>query len=257
MTTTRPHGDTEARATGLDATIQDGLAWVAEHRKPLGIAAAVLLLLGVAAAGVYESRRSARAETAAELAAIEADLAAGLGGSRQDALPAEPANADQARRAREAALSRMETFAAEHSGPLGRDARLRAAQLEADLAQLDAADARLQALVGELPDSDPRKGQALRLRGWVLEELDRPQEAATLYEQGAQLESYPARALLWIAASQVHTRLGDPTAALRALDRAIALQTDLGRSPQILRERAFLEAAIDVQSTAADPPPTD
>jgi tetratricopeptide (TPR) repeat protein len=253
MTSTRHHGDTEARATGIDALMQDGLEWAQANMRLLVLMIAGFLVVGLIVAGVYEMRRSARAEAAAALSEIEGELAVGLGGSRLDAVVPEPANQDQARRAREAALVAMDSFIAEHDGtPAALHARLRSAELEADLGRLEAADQHLVGLIGELADTDPVKGQALRLRGFVLEELERPQEAVAVYEQAGSLEAFPPRALAWITAARVHMRLGEDAAALRAYDRAIAIESDLAQDPALVRERRFLEAAIEA-ARAADP----
>ena len=149
--------------------------------------------------------------------------------------------------------SRFESFAQTHGkADLANDARLRSSELEIDLGRLAAADARLADLVASLEDRDPRKAMALRLRGYVLEELDRPQEAAALYEAGGALESYPARALLWLAAARTHMRTGANEKALAALDRALEVESELGSDPEVASLRREIQAAI-AQSPA---PPT-
>jgi tetratricopeptide (TPR) repeat protein len=256
MTTSRHHQDTEARPTGLDARMQDALDWVADHRREAAIALGVLMACVVLAAALWELSRSRNSAASAELAALEADFVADMGSDRTAALVTEPANPEQATRAREAALGKFEAFAQSHSGPAAATARLRAAELEVDLGRLDAADARLLALIGELGDKDPRKGIALRLRGYVLEQLERPAEAAALYETGGALESYPPRALLWIAAAHTHMRLGENESALRAFDRAIEAEPELASDPRIERERREVQAMISQPPAPAATAPT-
>jgi tetratricopeptide (TPR) repeat protein len=251
MTTHRHHTDTDARPTGLDAHLQGALEWVGDHRREFLIGVAGVVACLVLAAIFSEMSRMQRAEASAELAALEAGFAAEMGSDRSAALVAEPANPEQAQRAREAALGKFEAFAQAHAGSdLADDARLRAAELEVDLSRLDAADTRLAALIPDLGDGDPRKAIALRLRGFVLEELDRPAEAAALYEAGGALESYPARALLWLAAARTHLRLGAAESALRALDRAVEVEPDFATDPDVQRERREVQAAI-AQAPAA------
>ena len=255
MTTTRHHSDTETRASGLDGRLQDGLEWISGHRRESLIALGVLLAAVVLAAILWELSRVRRAEASAELAAIEAAFATEMGSDRSVALIAEPANPEQATRAREAALTKLDAFAQAHGGlDLADNAALRSAELEIDLGRLDAADARLAALITQLSDGNPRKSIALRLRGYVLEELDRAEEAAALYEAGGALESYLPRAMLWLAAARVHMRLGANENALRALDQAIAIEPELASDPAIERERRSAQAGISQGSGA---PPSD
>jgi tetratricopeptide (TPR) repeat protein len=252
MTSTRHHADTESRASGLEGRIQDGLEWIGEHRRHFLIALVALVAALVLAAIYWEVSRSRRAEASAELAAIEASFVADMGAEPAAALVAEPANPEQATRAREAAIAELEAFAQAHgSSDLAHNASLRAAELEVDLKRLDAADTRLAALIQDLAGSDPRRAIALRLRGYVLEELGRAQEAAALYEAGAAVESYPARALLWLAAARTRMRLGANQDALHAFDQAIAIEPELATDPTVARERRSLEALIAQAPPAA------
>jgi tetratricopeptide (TPR) repeat protein len=245
MTTTRHHGDTESRPAGLDGRIQDALEWLGEHRREFLIGLGALVAVLVLAAVYWEVSRSRRAAASAELAAIEAAFVAEMGAEPGAILVAEPANPEQATRARASAITKLEDFAQAHAGSdLADNARLRAAELEVDLGRLDAADARLAALIEELGSSDPRRSIALRLRGYVLEELGQAQEAAALYEAGAAVEAYPARALLYLAAARTRMRLGANPEALRALDQAIAIEPELATDPTVARERRAVEALI-------------
>jgi tetratricopeptide (TPR) repeat protein len=257
MTTSRHHSDTEARPSGLDGRIQDLLEWVTAHGREFVIGLGVLAAAAVVLAIVWESARSRRADALTEWAKIEAAFAAEMGSEPTATLVAEPANPEQAKAAREAALAKYEAFAQSHSGSdLAANALLRAAELEVDLGRLDAADARLQALVAQLDGDDPRKGVALRLRGYVLEELGRPDQAAEAYEAGGALESYPPRALLWLAAARTHMRLGANERALQALDEAVAAEPELASDAAIERERKILQAAL-ARSAAPAPPPAE
>jgi hypothetical protein len=244
MTTPRPHSDTEPRPTGLDGRIEDVVDWIGHHRRALGIGLGAIVALWVALALWGQASDTRREEASAELAAVEAAFAAEMGAQPGDALIPEPANAEQARKARETALAKFEALAKAHENTqIARHANLRSAELEVDLARLDAADARLIALIAELGDRDPLKGIALRLRGYVLEELGRDAEAAAVYEAGGALASYPPRAMLWLAASRTHARIGANAQALAALDHAIAADPDLVSDPAIERERKLLQAA--------------
>jgi tetratricopeptide (TPR) repeat protein len=243
--TTRQHTDTDSRLAGLDARIQDFLAWITDHHRAFLAALGALVLLVAIAAAWWEVSRSRRAAASAELAAIEAGFVTEMGSDRTAAMVSEPANPETAKSAREAALAKFESFAQAHgNSDLANDARLRSAELEVDLGRLAAADSRLADLVANLDDRDPRKAMALRLRGYVLEELDRPQEAAALYEAGGALESYPARALLWLAAARTHMRIGANENALAALDRALEIESELGSDPEVASMRREIQAAI-------------
>jgi tetratricopeptide (TPR) repeat protein len=254
MTTRRHHTDTESRPTGLDGRIQDLADWIGEHRKQVAIGLGALVGAWVLLAVSWEISRTRRAEASAELAAIEAAYASEMGAQPGVVLVEEPANPEQAKRAREAAIAKLDAFAADHGGHLGHDARLRAAEFEVDLERFDAADARLAALVAELGGDDARKGIALRLQGFAREQLGRDAEAAALYEQGGALEDYPPRALLWIAAARTHQRLGAHQNALRALDQAIDAEPELATDPVFARERRMLQAAVSAEPAPAPPP---
>jgi len=243
--TIRHHTDTAAKSAGLDGRIQDLLEWITEHNREFLIGLGVLVVCVAIGAVVWEVAKSRRTAASAELAAIEAGFVSEMGSEPSAAMIAEPANPEQAKKAREAALAKFDAFAQAHgNSDLARDARLRSGELEVDLRQLDAADTRLAALIAELGDRDPRKAMALGLRGYVLEELDRPKEAAPLYEAGGAIESYPPRALLWLTAARTHMRLGEHESALKALDRAIEAEADLETDPEVASMRREVQAEI-------------
>jgi len=258
MTTPRPHSDTEPRPAGLEARIEDVLDWIGHNRRTLGIALGAILLIWLLMAWMGEASKSRRAEASAELSSIEVAFARDMGAEPGAALIPEPANAELAREARESALQKLDAFSKAHEGTdLARNAALRGAELEVDLGRLAEADTRLSTLIAELGDRDPLKGVALRLRGYVLEELGRDAEAAALYEAGGALESYPPRALLWLAASRTHARLGANAQALAALDRAIAAEPDLVSDASIERERKLLQAASAAAPAPEAPAPVN
>src|SRR5215510_6106175 len=154
--TPRQHGDTETRLEGFEARIQDGFAWANAHGREIMVGVGVALLVGGLAAGVTEwrSRKSDAAQT--ELAAIESRFTEAMGANPGEYFVPEPANAEQAAKAREAAVTELDAF--------------KAAELEVDLGKLEAADARLAALVATLAANDPKRAVALRLRGYTLDQ---------------------------------------------------------------------------------------
>ena len=187
---TRPpiqHGDTETRVQGFDAVLERLFERISKHARALGIGLGIFLALGVAAALLYDSARSAEEEAASALEAIEVQFAAAMGAPVGEPLPPEPANVEVARRAREAALEELELLIAEHEGSqAARIAGIRAAEMETDLGRLGAASERLQLLSERLDEDDPKRAVALRLAGYVLDEQGEPGAAAEAYARGGR-----------------------------------------------------------------------
>jgi hypothetical protein len=200
--TPRQHGDTETKLAGFEARLQDGFEWANAHGREIIAGLAVLFVVGAIAAGIWEWRRHGQAEGNAELARIEARFTQAMGATSDDPLITEPANAEQAKKAREAALAELDAFIAERglSSDQARIASLRAAEIEVDLGRLPDADKRLVALTQALDPSDARRGVALRLRGYVLDQSGDALAAAEVYEEGAKVKGYPPRALLFVKA---------------------------------------------------------
>ena len=137
----------------------------------------------------------------------------------------EPANADQAAKAREAALVELDAFVAAHSGSaLAAIAAIKAAELEVDLGKLDAADQRLAALAGSLGPDDPKRAIALRLRGYTLDQRGQTLAAAETYADAAKVEAYPARGVVWIEAGDCFARAKAPDRAIAAYREALAMR---------------------------------
>ncbi|MCE2391483.1 MAG: tetratricopeptide repeat protein [Proteobacteria bacterium] len=248
MTNTRQHGETDAPARGIDAVIQDALEWVQRNAGRLAVLVAGLAAIGITAAVVYELDRRAQSAAQSALHRIEAEFAAGMGSPAQEALIPEPANREQATRAREAALEALERFVVEHAGSEAlAAAQIRAAEVEADLGRFAEADARLERLTGELTDQDPRKGIALWLRGYVLEELEEPVRAAQLYEAAGRLMEFPPRAQAWLAAGQTYSRAGRYSEAVRAYTQAMSANPELRLSDDLQREVAALDAIASAE----------
>ena len=110
---TRPplqHGDTEARVVGFDAVLERLFERVREHARLLAIALGVLLVVGAAAALLYDKARGAEEEAASALAAIEIQFSSAMGAPTGEPLPPEPANVEVGRRAREAALEEFDVL---------------------------------------------------------------------------------------------------------------------------------------------------
>jgi hypothetical protein len=148
----------------FEARAQHVFDWIGAHPRQVlgGIGGAVLL--GLLVTGIYEwnERRQDAAHEA--LAKVERRFAEEFAGDPRVAILPEPANADQARRAREDALAGFLAVADAHSGSRAADfAQLRAAEMEVDLGQLDAAEQRLLDLDLQLGRSDSLRAVALRL----------------------------------------------------------------------------------------------
>lgn len=217
------HGETERAREGFEATMEDGFEWLEANARLVTSIVVGAILVGAASAGAYEwvQRRAVGAQEA--LARVERTYFEDMGSRPGAFYVTEPANADQAREAREAALAGYERVVADHRGSLAAEiAWIRAAEVEVDLEQLEAAELRLAKAPEVLSAGSALLATALRLRGYVLDELERPGEAAAAYEAGAAIDTYPASEELWLAAGESALRAGDSTRAIRAFEQVLA-----------------------------------
>jgi predicted negative regulator of RcsB-dependent stress response len=244
--TPRPHSDTETRLAGFEARLQDAFAWANDHGREIMVGLAALLLAGAIASGVYEWRRRAVAEEQTALARIDGRFSLAMGANPGEFFVPEPANAEQAVKAREAALAELDEFIAKHAAsPLSAVAGIKAAELEVDLGRLDAAADRLAKLAESLPASDARGAVALRLRGYALDQKGDTMAAAEAYEAGAKVESYPPRALLWISAGDAYARANAPERSIAAYREALAASPELAQQEQIVQRIGIQQARLD------------
>ena len=253
---TQHHGETERRREGFEARMEAGFEWLEAHAREVVAALAVLLLGGAGLALGYEWYRGAEESAQLALSRVEQRYLEGMGASRDDVVPVEPANADRARAAREEALAGYGAVASEYGG-LARDiAELRAAELEIGLGRLEAADTRLLA-AGEQISEDIVRAAALRLHGYALEELDRLEDAARAYEAAAAIEAYPAREDLWLAASEVRLRAGDPAGAASALREILVIAPEAAERRGLVERIEGLEASLPSAPGGAGEPASE
>jgi tetratricopeptide (TPR) repeat protein len=244
--TPRPHSDTDTRLQGFEARLQDAFAWANEHGREIMIGGAVVLAIGALSAGIFEWRRRAIEAEQSELARIEARFADAMGANPGEYFVPDPANAEQATKAREAALVELDAFIAQHSSrPLAAIAGIKAAEIEADLGRLDAADARLAKVVESLGPTDPRRAIALRLRGYTLDQRGETLAAAEAYEAGAKVEAYPPRALLWISAGDAYARANAPERAIAAYREALSASPEIADQEKVVQRIGLQQAKLD------------
>ncbi len=244
------HGETERRLEGFEARLEQVFEAIEAHSREVIIAGVALLLLGGLAAGLYEWQKSSVNDAQLALDEVDWTFLEAMGGRRDDLYPVEPANEQQARSAREEALAGYELVIEEHGGVSGEIAQIRAAEVEVGLGRLEAAERRLAETADET-SGDALRASALRLHGFVLEELLRPLDAAARYEAAAAIESYPAREDLWISASEARVRGGDMAGA------ASDLREVLGIAPEYAERLGLVERLESVEALAADAgPPT-
>ena len=250
--TPRQHGDTETKLAGFEARLQDGFEWVNAHGREILVGLAVLFVTGLVAAGIWEWRQLSRAHGDAELARIEARYAASMGATTDDPFISEPANAEQAKKAREAALAELDAFVAEHgSSDQAKIAGLRAAEIEVDLGRLPEAARRLEALAPTFDAADARRAIALRLRAYVLDQSGDTLGAAEAYETAAAVKGYPPRALLFVKAGDAFARAAQPERAIAAYRQALATSPEVAEQEGIVGRIGVQQALLD----AATPPP--
>jgi predicted negative regulator of RcsB-dependent stress response len=256
MSTPRQHSDTDARLEGFEARLQDAFTWANDHGREIMIGLALAILLGAIAAGVYEWRRQGREAEETELARIETRFADAMGSNPDAYAIAEPANAEQAKKARDAALAEFDAFATRHAGtPLGAIAGIKAGELEVDLGQLDAAAARLAKVAESLDENDARRAVALRLRAYALDQKGETLAAGEAYEAGAKIESYLSRAMMWVSAGDCYARANQPDRAIAAYREAMTESPELGEQERVLQRIGAQQAKLDAAPPAPAPPP--
>ncbi|MFI5317687.1 MAG: tetratricopeptide repeat protein [Myxococcota bacterium] len=255
--TPRPHSDTDTRLEGFEARLQDAFAWANDHGREIMIGAAVVLVIGAISAGIFEWQRRTREAEQSELARIEARFAEAMGANPGEYFVPEPANAEQATKAREAALAEFDAFIAQHANrPLAAIAGIKAAELEVDLGRLDAADARLAKLCESLDPTDARRAIALRLRGYTLDQKGDTLAGAQAYEAGAKIEAYPPRALLWISAGDAYARANAPERAIAAYREALSASPELADQEKVVQRIGLQQAKLDAAPAPAPAPAT-
>jgi len=244
--TQQQHGDTEARLAGFEVRLQAGFEWANAHGREILVGIAVFVLAGAVVAGVWEFRARGRAGAEAELARIEARYTQAMGATTSEAFIPEPANVEQATKAREAALAELDAFiAAQGSSDAAKVASLRAAEIEVDLGRLGDADKRLEALAAAYDETDARRAVALRLRGYVLDQGGDPLAAAEVYESGARIQAYPPAVLLWVAAGDCFARAGQPARAIGSYRQALSAASDVAEEEGVIARMAIEQAKLD------------
>jgi len=250
--TQRQHGETETRLGGFEARLQDGFEWANSHGREIVIGIVAALVVGGVTAGIWEYRGRRHDAAAAELARIEARFTQAMGATTGEQFISEPANAEQAKKARETALAELDAFiVAQGSNDAAKLASLRAAEIDVDLGLLPDADKRLEVLASSFAEDDVRRAVALRLRGYVLDQSGDSLGAAEVYETGARIEAYPPRVLLWIAAGDCFSRAAQPERAIVAYRQALAASPEVAEQEGIIARIGIEQARID-----SAPPPT-
>ena len=253
--TPRQHGDTETRLEGFEARLQDGFVWINAHGREIMIGIAAALVVGGLVAGVSEWRSRASDAAQTELAAIESRFTTAMGANPAEYFVPEPANAEQAAKARETAVTELDAFIGEHQeSTLAAIAGIKAGELEVDLGKLDAADARLAQVAGSLGADDPKRAIALRLRAYTLDQRGQTLAAAEAYAEAAKVESYPPRGLIWIEAGDCFARAGASDRAIAAYREALASAPEVSEQAHVVQRIGIEQAKLDATAPAAPAP---
>lgn len=247
----------------LDEGMQRGFEWVIDNSRTVVAVLVGALVIGGGVAGVYEWIQARRAAAFDALASVERTLEKALAASQVPATEtANPEIAQKARdaapelekKAREDAIAGFDAVIADHSGSVAAfAAALRAARLEIALGRLDAADKRLEELAKRAGD-DVARAAALRLRGYVLEETDRAEQAAELYAQVGGIESYPGRIQSYVQAAETYERIGKIPAAIEALEKLSVIAPEYAEQADILSQLETLRARLAREGGAKPSP---
>ena len=241
--TMRSRGDTEARASGFDATLEAGFNWVAERARWVLTILGVIAVIGAGIAISHDRRTQRENDAQLALRQVEAGYARAMGSPVEEIWVAEPANQVQAQRGREEALARFEAVSLDHPGTRGALlARLRAAEMEVDLERWADAEARLTELVDQFGEFDVVRAIALRLLGFVQEQQGRFAEAGESYEQAALPGLYPAAGSVWLEAGASFARAGAIERAVLAYQKVLSIDPELAERDGVLERLSALAA---------------
>ncbi|MFQ5696759.1 MAG: tetratricopeptide repeat protein [Myxococcota bacterium] len=242
MTASR-RDSSEGTLDRIESAAEQVFSWIDDHRREVLGAIVVFIVVGLATAGAFEWMQ--RREDAAQLALsqVERTFARSMGGDPALVAPPEPANAAQARRARETALAGYQKVIQEHAGSRASQvAGLRAAAVEADLGQRDAAATRLRALVEQLDPDDALRALALTELGWVEELREDPRAAAESYAEAARVPGNPDPASDWLRAGRSYERAGARDQAVLAYQELLSADPELGERERVSDRISALEA---------------
>lgn len=247
---TQRHGETEKPLEGFDLRIERGFEWIEDHARTVVIAIVGMLLLGGGVALGYELLQRQADASQGALDRVERRYLEAMGQDSSALYVTEPANRDQAAEARREALAGYDGVSADYTGSLAdHAAQVRAAEVEIDLGDFEAAQQRLALAAGEMEADHTLRGAALRLQGYAFEELERWPDAAAAYAAGGAVEAYPAREALWLAAGENYLRAGDSAAAALAFEEVIVL------APAWAERQGLVERLAGLQVRAEAPAP--
>ncbi len=243
--TMRSRGDTEARASGFDATLEAGFNWVLERLRWVLTLLGVVLVVGVGVAISHDRRTQGENDAQRALRQVEAGFSVAMGSPADEIWVAEPANPEQAQRGREEALARFEAVSLEHPGTRAALlADLRAAEMEVELERWPDAESRLTELVSELAEYDLLRAVVLRLLGYSQEQQGRFAEAGESYEQAALPGRYPAAGSVWLQAGASFARAGAIERSVGAYQKVLSTDPELAEQSGVVERLSELAALV-------------
>ncbi len=241
--TMRSRGDTEARASGFDATLEAGFNWVLERLRWVLALLGVVLVVGAGVAISHDRRTQGENDAQLALRRVEAGFSVAMGNPADEIWVTESANPEQAQRGREEALARFEAVSLEHPGTRAALlAELRAAEMEVELERWPDAETRLTELVSELEEQDLLRAVALRLLGYSQEQQGRFAEAGESYEQAVLPGLYPDAGSVWLRAGASFARGGATERAVGAYQKLLSLDPELAEQSGVIERLSELAA---------------
>jgi tetratricopeptide (TPR) repeat protein len=239
------HGETQVAAEGFQATLEQGFEWINANARLVLVVLGTFIAVGGLSALVYELVQTRAENALGALAEVERRFAIAMGARPGASLIPEPANAEQAKRAREEALAGFQQVSQQHAGSLASHAaEIRSAELEIDLGRVEAALERLRALIAGMRADDAERAVALRLVGYVLEELERPLEAAEAYAEAGDVSTYRARPAAWALAGDSFARAGQLERAVDAYAQVIAIDSEYAQATGATQRLAELQPVV-------------
>jgi tetratricopeptide (TPR) repeat protein len=220
--------DLAESAPDIGSVLDRASHWVGENPAAfLLIVAAILALTGAVGFGRWWGERG-ELQASEAVAAARAEFLRAMGAPAGAASFTEPANAETARAAREAAAQRFAEVAEAHPGTTAAvEAWIETGNLREQLGQADPAIEAWKRAVAEAPKGEALRGLALERLATGYEAKGALAEAGAAHEEAANIAAFPLRHFAMADAARCFASAGERERAVALADRVLSEAPDL------------------------------
>lgn len=234
------HPDTLAQLESLGDRL---VHWVSANPALVLGTAAVILVVAAAIGGTRAWRASSANEASSELAKLERQYIAAMGGEATEVEAPEPANPETARQVRTDFVERFASFSREHEGtPAQALAALEASRIYEALGAPDKAREIVQEAANALPEDSPIRGVALRRIAVLAEGAGDYEAAALAHVAAADTPGYPLRLDALADAARCWAEAAKPDEALALFTRIQTEAPDYRLAPHVQARLSELQS---------------